>query len=148
MKIIAVDGDREALTGLKRSLESVFSEAEVISFDNALDSYQYYAAHKREIALIFFPLVLKPFDGFRYAEIVKQPGFRGSVVFTTQTDNDEIRELIQLNGDNWYIAKPVTPEKTRKLAALEQELCLDRIGENAGEKCVGCVYHWCKNRRP
>lgn len=145
MIILAVDADHGALEQLEDSLKSVFTTVEVQTFDNALNSFRYYLSQKEEVAAIFFPLAIKPFDGFKYSELVMQSFSSVKIVFTTQTDSEEIRELIRLNGGNRHMVKPVTPDKIQMMAIQEQEICLDESVEDADGKCQRCIYHWCKN---
>ena len=65
MIILAVDADHGALEQLEDSLKSVFTTVEVQTFDNALNSFRYYLSQKEEVAAIFFPMAIKPFDGFK-----------------------------------------------------------------------------------
>lgn len=145
MKIIAVDADGAVLRQLVSSLSEVFSRSEIVSFTSALSSVRYFTDHRSEVALIYFPLTLRPFDGFKFSQLVEQSSFSGSLVFTTQTDSEEIRELIRLNGANRHIPKPIDPDKIRALATLEQEMCLDMYEAEQRDGCSNCVYHWCGN---
>lgn len=147
MKIIAVDSDEKALRQLKKCLKSVFAEAEIVSFTSALDSIRYFSRNKAGIAAVFVSLVIKPFDGFSYSEMIDAGSLQGGIVFVTQTDSDEIRELIQLNGANRHIVKPVTDAKIRELAELEQQMCSERVSDGSVEYCGSCIYHWCGKRK-
>ncbi len=145
MIILAVDADHSELEQLENSLKSVFTTAEVQTFDNALNSFRYYLSHREDVDAIFFPLTIKPFDGFKYSKLIMQSSSLVKIIFTTQTDSEEIRELIRLNGGNRHITKPITPEKMKTIAIEEQEICIEEQDGEANKKCEHCIYHWCKN---
>ena len=142
MKFVIVDGDREALEYTARSLKRVYKQADIVTFADALSTYQYCVNHAREIALVFLPVTLKPIDGFKLRELISAYPIPLGIVFTMRGKSEDLIELINTNGNERYIVKPVTPSKISALAKEMVEQCWTDEDE-----CKSCAYFWCRKRK-
>lgn len=140
MEILAVDNDCDALSRIESSLHSVFPSIDIQKFRDAMSAYQYCMNHKKEIQLIFIALTFRPFDGFKLSEVIDRNAVCSSIVFTTRTDNQELAELVQLNGNYRRIVKPVTPEKIRAADGIIADCWHDE------DTCRHCIFDWCESR--
>ncbi|MDO4548437.1 MAG: hypothetical protein Q4D04_10085 [Clostridia bacterium] len=141
MKLVAADADTSSLALTESSLRSVFPDAEVICFTDAMSTYKYCLNHSGEIAAAFLPVILKPFDGIKLRGLMLTFPVRIEIVFTLREESGELCELIESNNVRWRVVKPVTPEK---VAAVAREMVSDCWEDS--ERCRDCALFWCDKR--
>lgn len=115
MRIIAVDDERIALTGLELVLSKVVPQADIAAFRQAKEALAYASRAPADVA--FLDVRMQEMDGISLAERLQATNPAINIIFVTGYD-EYAREAISLHASG-YITKPVTPEKVRaELEAL------------------------------
>lgn len=115
MRIIAVDDERIALTGLESILKKAAPGAEIAAFRRAEEALEY--AEQERVDIAFLDVRMQGMNGLFLAERLKETNAEVNIVFVTGYD-EYAREAIALHASG-YITKPVTLEKVRaELGAL------------------------------
>ena len=107
MRIIAVDDERIALTGLESILRRTMPQAETAAFRRVEEALAY-AAHTR-VDVAFLDVRMREMNGLSLAERLQKTNPRINIIFVTGYD-EYAREAISLHASG-YITKPVTLEK-------------------------------------
>ena len=106
MKIIAVDDERIALSGLKLILNKAVPQADIAAFRQAKEALAYACQTRVDIA--FLDVRMQEMNGIFLAERLKETNPRINIIFVTGYD-EYAREAISLHASG-YITKPVTLE--------------------------------------
>ena len=115
MRIIAVDDERIALSGLEMILNKAAPKAEIAAFRQAQDALAYAARMRVDVA--FLDVRMQEINGIFLAERLQETNPEINIIFVTGYD-EYAREAISLHASG-YITKPVTLEKVRvELEAL------------------------------
>ena len=109
MKIIAVDDERIALSGLELILNKAVPQADIAAFRQAKEALAYACQTRVDIA--FLDVRMQEMNGIFLAERLKETNPRINIIFVTGYD-EYAREAISLHASG-YITKPVTLEKVR-----------------------------------
>lgn len=118
MVVLAVDNDAEALERLKESLKSVFPNAEIKAFSDAMLAVQYICSRPAEISCMVCALLMRHIDGLRITDWVKRYLPETPVYVTTQEElTRECKALVWENGIAGCIVKPVTAQALRRQLA-------------------------------
>lgn len=115
MRIIAVDDERIALSGLETILSRAAPKAEIAAFRRAQEALAYAAGMRVDVA--FLDVRMQEINGLFLAEGLQKTNPEINIIFVTGYD-EYAREAIELHASG-YITKPVTLEKVRaELEAL------------------------------
>ena len=115
MRIVAVDDERIALSGIALILNQVAPEAEVMTFRRADEALDYVGKTRVDVA--FLDVRMQEMSGISLAQRLQEIQPEINIIFVTGYDEYAL-EAIHLHASG-YITKPVTPEKVRaELAAL------------------------------
>ena len=109
MRIVAVDDERIALSGLELILNKAAPQAEIAAFRQAGEALAY--ASRKRVDVVFLDVRMKEMNGLFLAERLKETNPSINIIFVTGYD-EYAREAISLRASG-YITKPVTLEKVR-----------------------------------
>lgn len=120
LRILAVDGDARELEHLRKCMEELSPNFELVTFIDPMLAVKYMVNNRGGIDAVFTALLMKHMNGIDFIKYTHNAAPGALVFVTTQTDTWEIRELARRGGANGCLLKPLTAESIR--LAMEEFL--------------------------
>ena len=134
MRILAVEDEIILLKHLTNRIHEVLPEAEILAFDNSIDTLA--ALSEKEIDIAFLDIAIGDMNGVDLARCIKAAYPHCDIVFCTGY-SDYAVQAFDLGASD-YLLKPVTKEKIEHALSLLRQTSLDSSGrQGLSIRCFG-----------
>ncbi|MDD3219684.1 MAG: response regulator [Lachnospiraceae bacterium] len=109
MRILAVDDEKIALSGLVSSIKKVVPDVELLGFQSPMEALE--ATKEKVFDVAFLDVEMREMDGITLAKRLKAIHPKINIIFTTGYMEYAASAIaLRVSG---YVSKPITPEKIR-----------------------------------
>lgn len=106
MNILIVDSNQDDLEQTVKCLQSVYPDAQLIPFDDAMDAVRY--GYNHPVDAVYTEISMRHITGFDVARLLRKVHPEMTVCFLSDTEK-HLRLSIQNGGDGYYL-KPIDAE--------------------------------------